>query len=342
MTTGPRRELVALALVVGIGLAGCQARDGERLLRQGRFEELLRRVRATGPTSYWLRARALRGLGRPQAARTELLIGLVLDESSAEGHRLLGELEAELGEEGAALAELQRALEVDSRQLAVRRLVARLLVRRAVLRAGALGSVAEAKDDLRLARRLDPGLQVSEATLASASSASGDTARCPGPPSDLSRAPVAVGRACVLRRPERLLLRLQRRALLVGCQGAQLARRLAAAGCRGEALEVWAALMAEAPSDPRWPLEAARMQLALGRERQATLTLVDHVYLSRDRAAGLLQAARTLIAGGAQQLGARLAVEAAMFTRRREQIDELVELLRQAGLTAEAEEIRRR
>jgi tetratricopeptide (TPR) repeat protein len=337
----PVRHAVLLAALA----TACHAHpEGQRLLAEGQYDELLRRVRPTSGAACWLRARALRAQGRVRQARTELLVGLTHDPASAEGHRLLGYLEAALGNEGAALSAFARSLERAPRQPEVRRAVARLLVRRALLRvdpAVGLRDAASAKADLDRAISLDTSLaprgrELRAALVAPPSSWPGGGEGCP----DSQRspdgwAPPARSR-CEVRDAGRYLEQLQRRRLLLGCEGSRLARRLAGHGCHGEALDVWRALTRETPSDGRWLLEAARTLLVLGRATEAILVLGEQVYLGPDRAASALRAARALIAAGHRRPAARFALDAITLTRRIDQVFEGAQLLRDAGMVKEA------
>jgi len=309
----------ALALLAALA-CGCLA-EGERLLRAGKTAEVLRRVRPVSAAACRLRAAALRAERRPQAARDELRLALLHDERSADTHRVLGYVEAELGAAGAAVEHLGRSLELKARQPAVRTALAGLLLQRARLRVDpAVGLLErdEARRDLERAAALDPQLARRAAPLLEAATHTSQPAgaapsACPGPPPGLSGRGIPGAGRCTLRGAAKLALENARRHLLVGCAGPGLALRLEDAGCREEALSIWAALEAEAPGDPRWPLQAGRVLLGLGRDAEARLRFTDHLFLASDRGAALLGVARLLLSGGRRREAAGHAADSLPF-----------------------------
>jgi len=332
----------ALICTLLLPLSSCTSHQAaRRLLEQGRLDEVLRTVRPVDAEAHVLRARALRRKGRLRAARTELLLGRARDERSANVHLTLGFIELALGEEGAAVRSLRRALELRPGQRCLRRAVAALLLRRAAYR-GAPGPGLlehdEARRDRAEAVALDPcQRRVDLPSLAP------PRAVCPGPPRGLDhRRPLAAPRrrGCGIARPGALVERLQRRALLLGCSGAQLALRLEAAGCVGAALVVWEGLVQEAPGDPRWSIEAARADLALGRPARAEQLMQRHVYKSKDRAAALLNVAMVWLHAGQARKAGRSAVDAVPFARTLNQHVEAIRVLRAAGQREQARQLR--
>lgn len=315
----------------------CQtATPPETLLARGRFEDVLYTVRPVSAKAARLRASALRGQGRLAEAKSELLLGLAWDERSADTHRLLGYLLAEMGAAGSALAHLQRSLELDAGQPGVRKGVALLLARRALLRSdaalGLLDPVAAAEDSSQ-AERLDPSLS---GLLAASQPGDRGSSLCPGPPAGLEGAPAPRQRRCAIPDPRRLVEAHRARYLLLGCGGAQLALRLEQAGCVAQALELWGALAREAPRDARWPLMQGRAALAQGRPDAAHLYFEQHQSLSEDRAAALLRIARALLAAGLPREAGDRAVWSMVFARHLEQQLEAVRLLSESGQVTQA------
>jgi len=321
------RSTAFLALVL---LAGCQgtAWHGRRLLRQGQPARVLTEVRAAGSDAFVVRGAALRQLGRAREARTSLLIGLSLDPRSAAGHHELAVVEAALGNWGAALAELEKVDELAPGRACVRRDLALLLLWRAAFRRG-VGQTRDARADRKRALELAPclaGAPVGRRPCASSSA----------PPSVERPLPP---RRCSLRRPSRLLEALARRDLLLACRGPALALRLESAGCPAHARAVWEALAREAPADPRWPLEVARMLLVGGRtgdRRRAELYLTNHVFLSDDRTAALIGVARTLEQTGFRRAATRRAVQALALAG---SLDQAVAALRAVARTGTASQV---
>jgi len=335
--------LVACAL-----LAACQVRTGRRLLQQGEPRRVLAVVRPVSAEAYIVRAQALERLGRLERARTALLIGLALDERSAEGHRLLGFIERQLGALRAARRAFERSLALQPDQVCVRRALARLEVWRAWYRlhpAVGLLQRKEAGEELRRAHQLDPCLKTRTEALPALARAQPATARvpgCPGPSRDDARWSRPLGGGpCRLPRASLVVERFFQRDLLLGCRGDRLARRLEDAGCLVQAQRVWSALALEAPSEPVWQLALARVLLARGQQARARLALTDHVYLSGDRAAAHLRAARVLLASGDRKLAARHAVEVLPHATRVEQQLEAIGILRRCKRWSQARQAAR-
>jgi tetratricopeptide (TPR) repeat protein len=321
-----------ILLVVVLGGTGCL--DADRLLREGRAPELLARVRPVRAIDYRRRALALRAVGRPRQAAEELRIAVVLDPGSAESHRALGFVEAQLGMRGAALRAFEQAHQLDRRDPTSRAALARLLIARGYQRS----EVAAALADLARAVELDPSAR-SLAGLARRP-AQGRGGICPGPPSS-SRPGILPPARCKLEAPIRLLEQLERRDLLVECQGAQLATRLLAAGCPRVALAIWERLEREAPSDPRWPLQAGAAWLSLGEVERARLRFVEASFLSRDRPAALLTIARLHLEARLPRLAGGYTVDALAFPLSLGQRVEAVRLLAASGHPEQAREVAR-
>ncbi len=318
--------LVTLCLLGGAGCGG--GHPGAALLSKGRYQQVLRTVRSVDQRSAWIRACARWRRGDARETRKELLLGLAMDRRSATGHRLVGSVEAHLGFRGAALRHLQRSLELDPRQPAVRRAVARLLLRRALQRVGpGMGphQKKEAAADVEQAMGVSPALQPKACAISAyiarsrPDSVAGQGATCPGPPpAALARATTAaISRParCRVKQPTRLLDKIHREHLLVSCGGAQAALHLEQQGCLQEAGAIWSAMSAEAPADPRWYLMTARNLLARGEPARARQQLIHHLYLTRDRAGALLVQAELLLKMGYGKLAARRAVEAMAFIK---------------------------
>lgn len=295
---------------------------GQALLQQGRYQEVIRTVRTNNQRAFWTRACAWWRLGKTHEARKELQVGLAQDRGSADGHRLLGSLEAHLGFPGAALHHLQRSLDLRPHQPVVRRAVAQLLLRRAYQRVGpGMGTFQQqlARQDVRQALSVAPS-QKQQACSAAAHldrgpSTAGATG-CAGPPlATLVRVRtgslgIGSSQRCGLPHAGRQLERLLRRHLLLSCQGAQTALRLEQHGCLEQAGAIWTALIDEAPADPRWYLMSARNLLARGELIRARHQLVNHVYLAPDRPAALLDTARIFLKLGHARQAGRRTVEA--------------------------------
>jgi len=274
-------------------------------------QEVLRTVRPVTAGDLVARAAALRQLRHLDQARTELLIAVSQDSGSAAGYRLLGLVEAKLGHRGAAVAALERSLALEGEHLCTRRELARLLLWRAWYRVLVLKQGRDARSDLARVRRLDPCLKdAAGRVLALLEQPSRPLLACPGIPAGLRPDRPRARGPCRIERPNRLVESLLQRELLAACSGARLALRLEAAGCSQQALDLWQALAAEAPSDPRWPLELGRLYMLRGEVTRAEQRFETHVYLSRDRAGALLAVARMLEALGQRAAAARYAVEA--------------------------------
>lgn len=326
-------------MVIGLCCVGCGARaPGAALLTQGRYQEVLRTVRPVDQQAAWIRACAWWRLGKKADTRKELLVGLSRDRRSATGHRLLGSVEAHMGFRGAALRHLQRSLELEPDQPAVRRAVAWLLLRRALQRVGqGMGphQKTEAQGDVRGAISLLPPVKPRACAISSYISrhrpkgATRSSSSCPGPPPELARREATPPRQkrCRISSPTRTLEKIRREHLLVSCRGAQEALRLEQHGCLPPAGEIWTALIEEAPADPRWYLMAARNLLVRGKPARARQQLIHHLYLSGDRGAALLDQARVLLGAGYGRRAARRAVEAMAFIKDGPRLAEARELL---------------
>lgn len=317
-----------LAIVI-LALAGCRgtAWHGRELLRQGHPARVLTEVRAAGSDAFIVRGAALRQLGRAREARTSLLIGLSLDPRSATGHHELAVVEAALGSWGGALAALETAEALAPGRACVRRDLALLLLWRAAFRRG-VGQRRDALVDRERALDLAPCLADAPVGRVPCGAGASPALERPLPP-----------RRCSLRRPSRFLAALARRELLLACRGPTLALRLESAGCPAHARAVWEALAREAPADPRWPLEVARMLLVGGRSddrRRAELYLTNHVYLSGDRAAASIRVARTLEQTGFHRAATRRAVQALALA---EGLDQAVAALRAVARTGTASQV---
>lgn len=329
-------RVLALAALLVVAVAGCGP-SPEALLRSGRADQVLLRVRPVNAAALRLRAAALRQQGKLAAARVELQIALGLDERSAAGHRLMGLIEAELGAAGGALAHLQRSVELQPRQPEVRAALAELLLRRSLLRVDPalhLDQLEGARDDLKRVGELNPRRAVEAAGLLEALRAPSSRlhdAVCPGAPPALAAA--GLPRAGRCRLPARRLVEENgRRYLLAACNGAALALHLEGQGCLAEARRLWEILAAEAPGDPRWPLQLGRLLLAEGRVAAAELRFTDYLYLARDCSGAQLRVAELLLAAGRpRQAGAR-AVQALALAGRLDQQLVAVAVLRRCGL----------
>jgi tetratricopeptide (TPR) repeat protein len=350
----PGLDLVLLLLLLSAAAAGCQHGRGRTLLAEGKLAEVLETVRPVDAVGHVLRARALRRMGRLREARTELLLGRSRDTRSAELHKWLGFVELELGNEGAALAALERALALGPRQTCVRRAVARLLLRRAHYRSDpGLGLLqqAEARREISRAARLDPCLEARAARLREALRGRPPPdrhqrrgrARCPGVPLALEEGrdlPPPRGPArCRLQRPTQLRERARSRYLLLGCEGVQVARRLERYGCLGDAYRIWLELAREAPTDPRWPLQAARVLLVQGKVQQAKHHLLSHVFLTKEKATAQIAVARLLLRVGLKSRAARAAIDAISFVERLDQQLELIRIIKLAGFSNQARKV---
>jgi tetratricopeptide (TPR) repeat protein len=330
-----------LCIALLLALQGCAPhRAARRQLEQGRLDDVLRAVRPVDAEAHVLRAQALRRKGRLRAARTELLLGRARDERSANVHLLLGFVELELRQEGAALRSLRRALALRPDQRCLRRAAGLLLLRRAAYRE-AVGprplSQGASKRDRDEALALDPCLE--RAALARLTPSH---AVCPGAPGGLDHRrslPAPRGRGCSVTRPAEQVRRLQRRELLLGCRGPRLALRLEAAGCVGAALSVWQRLASEAPGDPRWSIEAARAELALGRSARAEQLMQRYVHGAQDRAAALLDVAAVWLHAGSSRKAGRAAVDAIPFAQELEQHLTAIKVLRAAGQEDQARQL---
>jgi tetratricopeptide (TPR) repeat protein len=325
-----------LALLLALATLACDGvRRGRELLERNRPAEALAAPRPASAAAFVVRARALRRLGRLDRARTELLLALSLDGRSAEAHNLLGLVEAQLGNRGAALSSLERAVRLEPGRVCARRELSRLLLWRAFYRLQ-IGQRDEAREELERVRELNPCLAPRVAAmlrLVEQRRRPGDVGGvrgCPGVPALRAARPPRRG-PCELELPARLVRALERRELLLGCRGAQLALRLEARGCVAAARSVWEALAREGPSDPRWPLQVARALIVEGQPGRVEPLLTSHVFLSEDRADGLLGAARMLEAVGRRRSAARRAVEALPHARRLSQQLESLRILRRIG-----------
>ena len=353
----------ALALVLVVAVAGC----GGPARPPGTVEALQAALKQTRPDSAAnLRSRACLkwSLGRVESARREALLALLVDPKSAPGCRQAGALELALGQPGAALTLLERAHAAKPGDPAARAALAALLLARAEQRMDpvvGLLQLGAAGQDLRLAVSLDPALrpracgararlddlrrQVQawggwERLRALGGEPFRDNVACPGPPRGLGPdlGPMAKKPSCGLADPGSYLPRLRRRYLLLGCAGAQLGLRLERWGCLDPALEVWQALAVEAPADPRWPLQAARVHLARGEPERAEPLLTSHVFLSPDRTAAMLATARVQLQAGFKARAARRAARAADLALTRQAAEAAIGLLREAGYRKEAEQ----
>lgn len=320
---------------------GCGGSSGSGISTgTGSFEAMLSRLRPKDAPSMRLRACALFQAGRIEQARRELLLSLVLDEDSAEGHRLLARVESAQGQQGAALAHLDQALRLDPDDAWTRQQVAALLIARAGLRLDETATLLHAEEaelDLRRAVQIDPSqkgeacrLQHKLEILRSKARAQGGWTRlrrsgwdpfrpldgCPGLPRGLDRAPATLPpTTCTIRSPGLYAIRLARRYLLGSCLGAQLALALEARGCLTEAESLWRMLSVEAPSDGRFPFQVARLRLMQGEPTQADPLLLRFVYVSDDRAEALLEVSRLLRLTGYPRRAARQALEALRLAR---------------------------
>ena len=133
-----------------------------------------------------------------------------------------------------------------------------------------------------------------------------------------------------------MLQRLQRQDLLLHCRGVQAARRLERAGSLPQAGTIWAALMQEAPTDPRWPLARARNLLLQALPARAEALLQGHVYLSTDRVAALQRAAQVLLLTGHPRRAGRKAVESLAFAETPRHYADAERLLRRCELPKQA------
>lgn len=356
MASTPRCYRAVAPLLLCVVAGGCQHGRGRTLLAEGKLAEVLESVRPVDAAAHVLRARALRRMGKLREARTELLLGRTRDARSADLHKWLGFVELELGSEGAALAALERALTLSPHQTCLKRAIGRLLLRRARYRSDpglGLLQLEEAHREIARAKGLDPCLGARADRLQeSLRSHFGSgryqrrgRARCPGLPEALE-----VGRElplpkaptrCKLRRPAQLLERARSRYLLLGCEGVQVARRLERYGCLEHAYRLWYELAQEAPTDPRWPLQAARVLLAQGKVQQANHHLLSHVFLAKERAAAQIAVARMLIRAGLKSRAARAAIEAISFVKRLDQQLELIRIIKLAGYLDQAREVAR-
>jgi tetratricopeptide (TPR) repeat protein len=302
-------------------------------LAEDRAKAALEAPRPASGAAFVVRAEALRRLGRLDRARTNLLLALSLDERSVDAHGLLGLVEAQLGNRGAALSSLERAIQLDPGRVCLRRELSRLLLWRAYYRVH-LGQRDEAEEDLSRVAELNPCLAPrAEAMLAQSQggeAARGGAAGCPGVPRLAPTRPVHRG-PCELKSPRRHVRALERRELILACRGAQLALRLEAKGCLAVARSVWEALAREGPSDARWPLQVARVLILEGQAARAEPHLTNHVFLSEDRSDALLRAARMLETVGRRRSAARRAVDALPHASRLEQQLEALRILRRTG-----------
>ena len=331
-------------------LAACHGlpRHGRELLAHDEPERVLREVRPVGAAAFIVRGAALRRLSRLRQARTELMIGLSLDPYSAAGHREVALVEAELGNWGAARRGLASSLELEPNQPCVRRDLALLLLWRAWLRLLPVGFTqrADAEEDIQRVNELAPCLSGHAAAVLDLGRSArfpspGPDGVCPGVPDDLRPDRPPPGPHCVRRRPGRQLRRLKRTELLLGCRGPRLALNLERAGCVAAAEQVWRALAREAPSEPLWPLQIARMLLARGEPDRAEPLLTSHVFLSRDRAVALLRVARTQAALGRPRSATRRAVEALTFADGLERQLEALRLIANWGTREQARQAAR-
>jgi tetratricopeptide (TPR) repeat protein len=315
--------------------------SGRRLLAQGRAAEVLRVVRPVEPKGYIIRAEALRRLGRLADARREAKIGVAIGQGSSDGFRVLGQIEAASGNLGAALKALERSLELDPEQRCVRRDVARLLIWRAWFRTdpcAGLMQLDDARRELGRARNLEPCFAPQivhlERSMGRGSCPAGDRppTRCEGISDGLRpNRPLPRGR-CVLPDASGLVRRLKQKGVLLGCAGPRAALALERAGCTAAAKAIWEELGREAPADPRWVLQQARIHLTDGALARARAKILDYVYLSvKERAAAMLSVARVLLLAGHAKLAARWAIEALPAADRLEQQLEAVGLLRRCG-----------
>ena len=126
--------------------------------------------------------------------------------------------------------------------------------------------------------------------------------------------------------------KIQRRHLLVCCEGAGIAMNLEEHGCLRPASAIWTAMIQEAPSDPRWYFLAARNLLARGKLERARQQLVNHQFLSGDRAEALLDQATMLLTMGFKRQAARRAVEAMSFIKDGARLEQARSLLKRSGV----------
>jgi len=329
----PGRIVAAFATVALPLLTGCHTSVGRGWTLLDRHpEEVLRTVRPVGSSALIVRGAALRRLGRLDAARSELLMALSMDERSARGQALLGLVQLQLGHRGAAMKALHRSVTLAPGQICVRRELARLLVWRAWYRvAPGLHQVAEAEQDLVRAESLDPCLRPRVARLRrelKQGPALDGAARCPGIPAlRWSVAPPRCGVAHASRQVDDLL----RREVLVACHGPRLALDLERSGCTEQALHLWQAMAAEAPRDPRWPLHVAWIHLQRGDPSRAQPFITASLYLSADRGAALIDLAQMLEIAGQPARAGRRAVEALAMATHLEQQLEALHILRRCG-----------
>lgn len=352
----------ALALLLA-GMVGCGGGPRELPLGKAALERALGQLRPDSAHSLRIRACLKWRLGQRRPARREALIGLLVDPSSAAGCRQAGAMELALGKPGAALALLERAHAQDVKDPAVRQALASLLLTRAehrvTPRVGLL-QLDQAGLELRRAVRIHPAFGPRACRIkaqlewakqqtsrpggwSSLRRLGGDPFRdnvnCPGPPRGLGASLPALSPReykCKLPRPTSFLPRLRRRYLLLGCAGAQLGLRLERWGCLDQALEVWEALATEAPGDPRWPLQAARVHLARGEAARAEPLLTSHVFLAPGRSQAMLAAARIQLLAGNKAHAARRATRAVELAADPVQALAGIKLMGEAGYAEEA------
>lgn len=329
-------EALRAAIAASALCAGCST-DGEALLRDGAYVRLLNEVRPLDAESCRLRALAWRGLSRPGQARTALRMSLLLDGERYETHRLLGFLEAQRGAQGAALRHFQRALELEPGQPEVAAAVARLLLRRAWLRADAtlgMRQQLKADADARRAVELDPTLKSAALEVGRVALAPGTRRHprdCPGIPPIPARRPLPRDGACAARAWHRSVRLLEDRYLLAGCAGARLALAFERRGCLPAARRCWQLLAEQMPLDSRWPLQLARIALAAHRPHRADVLLLKMVYLAADLAGATLDAGHAVLQSGQRAKAAQRAIDALALAERLQHRLGAVELLVTSG-----------
>ncbi len=360
---------VTLAVAVAVaGAAACAPAPARLPTDTAGLKRLVEEERAADPAALLRRSCALWRLGQRERAAREARLSLVMAPRWAAAHLRVALMEQALGNAGAATVLAERAQRLDPDMPGARAALARLLLQRADQRTDpviGLLQIQAAEADLGRAAALAPALNGEACRLGARIkrlkdqladpvargrliARGGDpfrgTVACPGPPRGLGLdlGPLKAAPRCTLARPGRFLDRVRRRYALVGCAGAQLAVRLERWGCLDAAAAVWSALADEAPADPRWPLQQARILLARGSLDRAAPLLTSHVYLAADRQAAMLTAAEVQLQAGDRAGAGRRATMALDLARTPAAAAAAVALLRRAGFEQEAEQAARR